>query len=274
MSRLVRSALVASPCAAVLLTLASPAAAHVALVEPPARYDSNVYIKDYPCGHPDNPDGAVTRTYEEGSTITVTWDEYIGHPGHFRIALSAEGDAALVDPTDYDDFYVAANVLLDDIPDPDGVSDHSVEITLPAGVTCEKCTLQLLQIMTDKMPWGPAGGNELYYQCADITITPAGAVGDTGAGTTSGAGEDTGVGEDSTDGGSVETTADSVTSATTEEGGAEATGVPPVGTTDDGLGSDDDDGGGCGCRTDGGGTAPVGLVVLLAGLVRRRRRAA
>lgn len=160
---------------ALVLLGATAASGHVALLEPPARYDSSAYIKDYPCGHPDNPAGAVTRVYEEGSTITVEWNEYIGHPGHFRIALSTAGDDALVDPVDYDDFYPADNVLLDDIEDPDGVDDHSALVTLPAGVTCDKCTLQLLQIMTDKMPWGPGGGNELYYQCADIEIVPMGA---------------------------------------------------------------------------------------------------
>ncbi len=151
-------------------TLVAPALAqaHVALLEPPARY-AREHVKSGPCGHPDNPSGEVTRSYVIGETIEIRFDEYIGHPGHFRIALSTEGDGALVDPTDYDDFYSAPNVLLDDIDDPDGVSDHRIEVTLP-DTPCDPCTLQLIQVMTDKPPWGPEGGNELYYQCADIRI--------------------------------------------------------------------------------------------------------
>lgn len=161
-----------------LFVLATPAAAsaHVALVEPPARYERD-YLKAGPCGHPDNPPGEVMATYAPGETITVRWDEFIGHPGHFRLALSAEGDGAFVDPMDYDDFYSAANVLLDDIEDPPDRRDHQVELTLPAGLECEACVLQLIQVMTDKPPWGPEGGNELYYQCADIRIV-VGAGGD------------------------------------------------------------------------------------------------
>ena len=151
-------------------TLGAPglAHAHVALLEPPARY-AREHVKSGPCGHPDNPSGDVTRSYVIGETIEVRFDEYIGHPGHFRIALSTDGDGALVDPTDYDDFYSAPNVLLDDIDDPDGVSDHRIDVTLP-DTPCDPCTLQLIQVMTDKPPWGPEGGNELYYQCADIRI--------------------------------------------------------------------------------------------------------
>lgn len=151
-----------------VLALPSAASAHVALTEPAARYARD-FVKEAPCGRADNPRGEVVATYVAGETITVRWDEFIGHPGHFRLALSADGDGAFVDPTDYDDFYAADNVLLDDIEDPDGVAEHAVQLTLP-DLECEACVLQLIQVMTDKPPWGPAGGNELYYQCADIRL--------------------------------------------------------------------------------------------------------
>jgi hypothetical protein len=258
------------------LGVAAPASAHVALTEPPARYDSNVYIKDYPCGHAENPEGEVTRSYEEGSTIMVTWNEYIPHPGHYRIALSTEGDQALIDPTDYDDFYVAPNVLMDNIADPDFVADHMVELTLPMGVTCEKCTLQLLQIMTDKMPWGPEGGNEIYYQCADIAITPLGAVTDSGPDDTSG-GDD--LGESSSDDGGTDDGPDPTTvSASATGSDDESTGDPTMATTavttvtaTGGEGDDDEGDGGCGCREGDGGALGWSAGLLALALVRRRR---
>ena len=40
-------------------------------------------------------------------------------------------------------------------------------ITLP-NMTCENCTLQVIQMMTDKTPYGD--GNDLYFQCADIAL--------------------------------------------------------------------------------------------------------
>ncbi len=40
-------------------------------------------------------------------------------------------------------------------------------ITLP-NEPCPACTLQLIQVMQDKPPWGD--GNDIYYQCADLVI--------------------------------------------------------------------------------------------------------
>jgi uncharacterized protein (TIGR03382 family) len=157
-------------CSLAVLVFALPgvASAHVALTEPPAR-DPRDYVKDGPCGRAGSSPEEVVATFVKGDTIMVRWDEFVPHPGHFRLSFSVEGDSAFVDPTDYDDFYPADNVLLDDIEDPDGVGDHSVELTLP-DVECDACVLQLIQVMTDKAPWGPDGGNELYYQCADIRL--------------------------------------------------------------------------------------------------------
>jgi hypothetical protein len=55
----------------------------------------------------------------------------------------------------------------------------SASITVP-NVNCENCTLQVIQFMTDKL--GDNADNEIYYQCADITITGAAAGGAGGAG--------------------------------------------------------------------------------------------
>ncbi len=81
-----------------------------------------------------------------------------------------DGDDDFVDPAGYDDFYTAPGVLVDPIEDkPSGIYEY--EFTLP-DVECDNCTLQVIQVMTDKPPWGPEGG-DIYYQCADLALTTA-----------------------------------------------------------------------------------------------------
>ncbi|MEL6545960.1 MAG: SCE4755 family polysaccharide monooxygenase-like protein [Myxococcota bacterium] len=152
----------------------APAAvcAHIHMVVPEARHTAQ---KNGPCGQRDSTPGAVVATYESGQTITVMFDETINHPSHYRISL-AETDGDLVDPTSLDDRYTNEFVVLDGLPDADG-GRYEFEVTLPE-LTCERCTLQLVQVMYDKAP--PLcercvyGDNDLYYQCADIEIVAAG----------------------------------------------------------------------------------------------------
>ena len=151
-----------------------------------ARTTDGQNQKVFPCG-----DNTVARdpnrvtTFAPGATITVVFDEPIDHPGHFRIAFDADGQDAFVDPTGFDDVvnpqqYNANNpaqpVLLDNIADRNSTPtdmEYQVQVTLP-NISCENCTLQLIQVMTDKAPWGPGGGNDLYYQCADIRLGQGG----------------------------------------------------------------------------------------------------
>ena len=84
-------------------------------------------------------------------------DLTIGHPGHFRIAFSLASDA------DFD-----TNILFDNIQhgvDVDPATNiFSKTIKLP-NIQCTDCTLQLIQVMTDRSP--PTN----YYSCADIQLT-------------------------------------------------------------------------------------------------------
>lgn len=253
----VRLTVLSSAVAASWLGLASPAAAHIALLDPPARYDRS-YQKDGPCGRADNPPGEVRTTYEAGQTITIAFDEFINHPGHYRVSLSAEGDGAFVDPTDYEDFYPAENVLLDDIEDP-SVQTHAVEVKLPDGLICDHCVLQVLQIMYDKMPWGPAGGNEIYYQCSDIAIVPI----DSGETTdTSPSESSTGDGDDT--GNSESTTASAEESSS--EASSDTTIIPGAETQDDDSG--------CACTaapSHGLANGLLGMLVVLPFVGRRNR---
>ena len=177
--------IVALAAIAALSAFAPPATAHIALLSPKPR---SAELKDGPCGAgPSETRTTGVTTFRSGQKITVTWKETIGHPGHYRISFDPNGVGAFVDPKSFTDLDTAPSVLLDNIADKSGTQSYSQEVTLP-DVECDKCTLQLIQVMTDKPPYGD--GNDLYYQCADIVLArDAAPVGsdDAGAGTSSGA---------------------------------------------------------------------------------------
>jgi hypothetical protein len=112
--------------------------------------------------------------FEPGQTIEVRWVEYIDHPAHYRISFDQDGDDDFVDPTTMTELYSNGAVLLDGIEDqgPEG-RDYSVSVTLP-DVTCDNCTLQVIQVMYDKPPYATPG-NDIYYQCADLVLQKGGA---------------------------------------------------------------------------------------------------
>ena len=145
---------------------------HAPLAAAHARWDLNGVVKPRtnstglktdPCG------GAVRtttpKTFAPGQTLEVTFEETVNHLSHFRIAFSAAGDAGFNN-----------KVLLDNIPDNLGAETplphlFRATITLPTQ-TCNACTLQLIQMMTDN-PDFPSN----YYSCSDIKLV-------TGNGTT------------------------------------------------------------------------------------------
>jgi hypothetical protein len=112
-----------------------------------------------PCGVP----RGTTVTYLiAGQPLTVQFEEYIEHTGHYRIAFSPAADA------DFD-----TNVLVDNIPDKPGATatnpnEYSQNITVP-NTPCTNCTIQVIQVMLDN----PAMPTD-YFSCADIVILPAG----------------------------------------------------------------------------------------------------
>lgn len=147
---------------------AVPASAHIQLESPTARTSDQ---KTGPCGAAGSTRGDNVTTFEAGETITITWEETVDHPGHYRIAFDADGQDDFVDPAAFDDFDTNAAVMLDNIGDEVGGGTYSEQITLP-NEPCDNCTIQVVQVMTDKAPYGD--GNDLYYQCADIRIVAAG----------------------------------------------------------------------------------------------------
>jgi len=147
------------------------ALAHLDVISPTPRSQQ---LKQGPCGGgSDESRGEVVHSFRPGQTITVTWDEYVDHPGHYRISFDPDGQDDFVDPASFTDVSGNAAVLIDGIPDREGGGSYTQEVTLPTE-PCERCTLQVVQVMTDKPPYGD--GNDLYYQCVDLVISADGEV--------------------------------------------------------------------------------------------------
>jgi len=208
------------------------------MTNPVSRYGPDI-LKSGPCGAPGGGRSANINYFEPGQTIDVEWDEYIDHPSHYRIAFDQDGDDDFVDPATMQELYSNDSVLLDGIED-EAPSDplYRASVTLPE-VECDSCTLQLIQVMYDKPPY-EVGGNDIYYQCADLVLREGGTP-DAGTGTD--AGTDAGTGPDASTG-------------------------PDAGPR---TGLDTDSGSGCGASR--GETTSAGLVPWLLLLVVIRRLA-
>jgi hypothetical protein len=142
---------------------ATPAVAHIGLVYPPPRPGD---IKTGPCGQSGSIRGSRVTELEPGSTITMVWDETIGHEGHYRVAFDDDGqdfrNPVRIDTVDN------RTILADGVDDPAGKQPQfRVEVTLP-DIECDSCTLQLIQVMSTAASNWPE--SSLYFQCADITL--------------------------------------------------------------------------------------------------------
>lgn len=145
-----------------LCLVSLPAIAHIQLDYPAARTTSQ---KTTPCGAAGSVRGQTVTRLRAGDTLIVRWRETINHPGHYRISFDDDGQD-FVEPASFTDFYTNNTVLHDNIADKSG-GEYTFEMTVP-NVSCTNCTLQVVQVMTDKAPYGD--GNDLYYQCADLEI--------------------------------------------------------------------------------------------------------
>jgi MYXO-CTERM domain-containing protein len=268
--------------------------AHFVLTSPPAAHEQNVLgdpQKAPPCGD----DGTATATnvvtaFQGGETITVTIDETIYHPGHYRIALAINDPSELPEepPVTPGNQACGTAPIMSPPVFPvlaDGVFEHteaftepqSIEITLPDDVSCTNCTLQIIQFMSEHGLNNPGGC--YYHHCASISIE-----GGAADGTTTMPAEDSGSSEDggtttaetTTSADGTATNADNGQSATDEDSATGNTAPMTAGDTDtdtDTLGSDDDgDESGCSCSASASGRGSFTALVLLLGLVALRRR--
>ncbi|HEU4405338.1 MAG TPA: SCE4755 family polysaccharide monooxygenase-like protein [Polyangiaceae bacterium] len=273
-----RRALPRSLAAAALLVLAPvEASAHFVLQEPASWRDQDALgspQKTGPCGDEGTAatTGAVTA-YRQGDTVTITIDETITHPGHYRVVLAVNDRGELPAPPAVtpDDVSACGSAEIQDPPVfpvlADGLLVHeaafdgpqTVTVTLPDDVTCEKCTLQVIEFMSDHA--APC----FYYHCADISIGD-GAPGAGGAGGQPGGGTGGGGTGGSGPGGTGGSSAGGAGGAGGGAGGSQA---GASGNPADDSSSDD------GCAAAAPRAAPPGLAALggllaAAALLRRR----
>lgn len=230
-----------------LAVLSTPSHAHFTLEEPASWRTQNALglpEKLGPCGNEDGgTDTGIVTAFQTGQTITVTIDEKIFHPGHYRIALAVHDRSELPpEPVVTPGATPCGSVPIEDPPVfpvlADGVFQHttpftgpqSIQIALPPGVTCDKCTLQVIEFMSSHPLNNPGGC--FYHHCADISISDVPVEAGTDAGTN----------------------------------------VPDAGNTATPSGAGDN--GGCSCAVPAGSSSGAGAWALLAlaALAWRRRR--
>jgi MYXO-CTERM domain-containing protein len=273
----IKPCLLLLPGTAALAVGLGPAAAgaHFILQTPAAVYEQSGLgdpQKAPPCGDAGGavPTGEVS-SFQGGDTITITIDETIFHPGHYRVAIAVNDPSELpeeppVTPADTDCgsapidanpvFPVLADGML--VHDSQFTGPQSFDVTLPADLACTSCTLQVIQFMSKHGLNNPGGC--YYHHCAIIEVTPS-------AGTSEEGGESTATPDLTTTNASAPTEDPSASHGATTDGSA-------GGSTTDGTPGDPSEGeGACACASASGGDGLAGLLGLfgLLGLARRRR---
>jgi hypothetical protein len=256
------------------------AEAHFVLQSPPAwmsQTSLGIPEKLGPCGDEDDGTDAATPTgivtaVQQGQKITVTINEVIFHPGHYRIALAEDRSMLPAEPVVTPGDTACGTVPIDPSPTlpvlADGVFVHtapftapqSFEITIPSTITCSHCTLQVIEFMSEHPLNNPGGC--FYHHCADLEIRPATSGSDA---STPPPGVDSGGGNSTDASGSGVPDAASVT----DSGGG--TGVTP-GYAGGSTGTPSSSG--CGCLVGRTGSSISGLVALggIAVFLRRRKQ--
>ncbi len=171
--------------AGVLAGLVATSDAHFKLTEPASLANQNTFgdpQKTEPCGQDDgNPAFVPTNlitTYEAGSTITISFTETVSHPGHYRVSLAQDMAALPADPavTPVGNDECGSTPINNNPTLPllaDGLLAHTqplngpqtMQVQLPAGMTCTNCVLQVTQFMSNHT--APC----YYHHCATVTIT-------------------------------------------------------------------------------------------------------
>lgn len=171
---------------AVALAVSAPsvAFAHARLTTPAPRVNTTAGTQNKvePCGALANgtaaPKGQPVAQFAAGATVQVSWTEDIDHRGCYQVRLSRSGND--------NDFQILQQV--DDPDNPANGATFNANVKLPDGVTCQNCTLQLLQLMNGANPCAPdaapaSATQGVYYSCADIrigTFTDAGPIAEAG----------------------------------------------------------------------------------------------
>jgi hypothetical protein len=171
--------------------LSSSAQAHIKLLKP-ASWLTEDEVGGPQKGGPCGPGGADdvqpmpltmdVTTVHAGDTIMVEFEETVHHQGWFRIALDADPSKfeEIKFPNTGDCTYDMSkvptaphgNVLVDGLGMDNaltGANRKFAEMVKLPDTPCEKCTLQVIQVMAD-IVHAPPGC--IYYHCAQLTILP------------------------------------------------------------------------------------------------------
>ncbi len=231
--------------------------------------------KSGPCGQAD-PGAAMVPTntaYLTGGSITLTINETIPHPGHYRIAIANDMASLPAEPPVTAGSTPCGSTVID--PNPtlpvlaDGVFVHTsafsgpqtMQIPLPAGFTCDHCVLQVLEFMSNHGLNNPGGC--FYHHCAIVTV--ADTLPDAGAADASTSDAMVSTDSGARDASTASDASMSVDASQMDSSADGSTTTPPAN--------------GCGCRTPRGdltnarSIASLALVAMAA-IARRRRRAA
>jgi uncharacterized protein (TIGR03382 family) len=176
------------------------AAGHVRITSPTPRSTSE--LKEQHCGAKGSLRANV-HTVLPGSKLHLVWDEYVKHPGWFRISFQQNGDTfeipepvnktgfptedltGMIDPGNSARPSSGSLIIADRIMHP----ALSYDVQLP-NVECNNCTLQLTQMMTDKQPYtDDLGSDDIYFACVDLVLSASAP----DAGPIEGSGPDAGV---------------------------------------------------------------------------------
>lgn len=160
------------------------AEAHFKLNAPPALSTQSAMYgdpqKDAPCGPamPFTPNNMVTEV-QSGAMLTISITETVSHNGHYRVAVAQNMAGLPDDPpvtpgtTDCGSVPIDANPMLPLLGD--GLLRHTstfpnptqtMQVMIPAGMTCTNCILQVTQFMY------PHNDPCFYYHCARVNISP------------------------------------------------------------------------------------------------------
>ncbi len=173
--------------------LMSTAEAHFKLNAPENRSNQDALggpQKSAPCGTSDSsttadnstPTGLPPAELKTGSLVTISINETIFHPGHYRVSLAQDAASLPADPLVTAGSTPCGSTVIDANPTlpllADGLLVHTtsfggvtktMSVQLPAGMQCTNCVLQVVQFMSNHPLNNPGGC--FYHHCAIVNIS-------------------------------------------------------------------------------------------------------
>jgi hypothetical protein len=177
---------------ALVLVLAPAADAHFLLNAPASMSEQDSFgapQKSAPCGLSDRPGVAdesvptgIVTTVQAGTTLTIRIRETIFPPGHYRVALAPTQSMLPADPPVTPGSTPCGSTTIDPAPTlpvladgqlvhttSPGNREQTIDVQIPAGMTCTSCVLQVTQFMSNHDINNPGGC--YYHHCAIVNIT-------------------------------------------------------------------------------------------------------